>query len=427
MTTPADTSSDVVIVGAGPAGLALSVALSQAGLRCTVLEQAPLESLAHPHEDGRDIALTHRSRRILNQLGIWSLMPEDDTAPLRQAMVRNGASSRLLPFDARADGHEQLGWLVPNHRIREACFAAAQQAPNVTLVGDARVTGLNRTAEHASVSLADDRSWQAPLVVAADSRFSNVRRWAGIPARSLDFGRTAIVCRMEHELEHSGVAYECFRYGNTLAILPMSGRQCSAVLTVRNADAAEWLAMEPAAFADRVASQFDRALGGMTLTGERHAYPLVAVYAQRFADARFALVGDAAVGMHPVTAHGYNFGLYGVATLTEALARARREGQDLGDAKLLEGYSDAHLRATLPIYAGTNFVVQLFTNEQPAARVAREAVLRVAGLLPPVQRAITRQLTGDAMLPGWPQWLPEPPKLPGFLARMPLWHNHKPA
>ena len=39
------------------------------------------------------------------------------------------------------------------------------------------------------------------------------------------------------------------------------------------------------------------------------------------------LLGDAAVSMHPVTAHGYNFGIYGVESLTAAGCLAKRGGR----------------------------------------------------------------------------------------------------
>lgn len=390
----AEAPTDVLIVGAGPAGLALSVALAQEGIHCTVLEQASQAQIAHPAEDGRDIALTHRSRRILERLGIWQHIPAEEVAPLRQAHVRNGQSPLVLPFDARADGHEALGWLVPNHLIRAACHRVASTHRDVRLVHNARVSSLSRDDLGATVRLEDGSPWRAPLVVAADSRFSSVRRMAGIGARMLDFGRTAIVCRMRHEQDHEGIAHECFLNGHTLAMLPMAGRQCSAVWTVDAAGAARLAALDDRAFAAEVGRAFGHRLGAMEVAAARHAYPLVAVYAQRFWAQRFALVGDAAVGMHPVTAHGYNFGLYGVETLTRELVAARRLGRDLGDERALGAYGREHERHTLPIYLGTNAIVKLFTTETLPARLARDAVLRMASHLPPLKKAITRQLTG---------------------------------
>ncbi|HEX5356177.1 MAG TPA: 5-demethoxyubiquinol-8 5-hydroxylase UbiM [Aquabacterium sp.] len=398
MNAPCDT--DVLIVGAGPAGLALACSLADAGIRTIVLEQAPLSTLVDPPEDGRDIALTHRARRVLTSLGLWGRLPADEIAPLRQAHVTSGVSPLVLPFDAQAQGHEALGWLVPNHRIRAACYAGAAARPDhITLRGEAQVTALQHDASQASVSLADGRTLRAQLVVAADSRFSTVRKMAGIGARMLDFGRTAIVCRMQHERDHQGVAHECFLNSHTLAILPMAGRQASAVWTVSTDGAAALMRMSDEAFAQAVAGEFQHKLGTMHTAGQRHAYPLVAVYAERFCADRFALIGDAAVGMHPVTAHGYNFGLYGIEVLTRELLAARQAGRDLGDGRALQAYAREHRRTTRPIYEGTNAIVKLFTTDQAGAHLLRGAILRASKHLPPVKALITRQLTGEGGLP----------------------------
>lgn len=391
---PESRPADVLIVGAGPAGLALSVALAQAGLRSTVLEQADAPVLAAPPEDGRDIALTHRSRHILESLGLWQALPADDIAPLRRAHVSNGASPLVLPFDARSDGHEALGWLVPNHRLREAAYAVASRTPGIELRCGTRVTGLERGATAATLQCEDGSRLQASLVVAADSRFSGLRRLAGIGAGMLDFGRTAIVARVELERDHEGIALECFRYGNTLAVLPMAGRQASAVVTLPSDQARAWLELSAEAFGARIRQQLDDRLGQVRLAGQRHGYPLVGVYAHSFAAPRLALVGDAAVGMHPVTAHGYNFGLYSVEVLARELGRQRERGRDLGALPPLQAYEREHRRTTLPIYLGTNAIVRLFTSEQPPAKLLRTAVVQVARRLPPLQSLITRQLTG---------------------------------
>lgn len=388
---------DVLIVGAGPAGLALATALAQTGQRCRVFEQQPLAAIENPAEDDREIALTHRARRILETLGIWQRLPQAEISPLREARVSSGDSSFVLPFvpppDARGAGHDALGWLVPNFRIREAAHAAAASNDLVSIETGAQVSGLARDGHGATLRFAGRQPMTAPLVVAADSRFSTVRRMAGIGAQMLDFGRIAIVARLAHDADHGGVAHECFRYGNTLATLPLAGRASSAVLTLKADQAPEWLALDDAAFAARIEAQLGGRLGGMRTAGLRHHYPPVAVYAQRFAATRFALIGDAAVGMHPVTAHGYNFGLYGVEVFARELARAKN---DPGSAAALTAYETQHRRTTWPIYQGTNAIVRLFTDDRAPAKLVRGAVLRVASRLPPLRALITRQLTGGA-------------------------------
>ncbi|MFO1220892.1 MAG: 5-demethoxyubiquinol-8 5-hydroxylase UbiM [Burkholderiaceae bacterium] len=401
-----DNTSDVLVVGAGPAGLALGAALGDAGLQCTVLEQQGRAAIDAPAEDGREIALTHRARRIMEQLGLWAAVDAAEIAPLREARVLDGDAPQSLRFAATAtatatsSGDDALGWLVPNHLIRRAALAAALQRPSTQLVCDARVTALERSDTHASLTLADGRRWQAPLVVAADSRFSGTRRLAGIGAAMKDFGRSVVVGRVAHERPNDGIAWECFRYGNTLALLPMNGQQVSAVVTLNSQRAPEWLALADDAFAQRIEAQTAGRLGAMRAVGPRHHYPLVAVYADRFVAPRFALVGDAAVGMHPVTAHGYNFGLYGVEVLARELGSVRSRGGDIGALAPLLAYEREHRRITLPIYHGTNAIVSLFTDERTPAKLARKAVLQVAehapGLSTLIKAAVTRQLTGGA-------------------------------
>ncbi|MBM4221936.1 MAG: 5-demethoxyubiquinol-8 5-hydroxylase UbiM, partial [Gammaproteobacteria bacterium] len=383
---------DATIIGAGPAGLSLAIALAEAGFRVTVIEQLPQAVLADPPPDGREIALTHRAVDILKSLGMWQRFPDADISPIREARVIDGKSPHFLGFDTRGTRQTELGYLVPNHVIRKAAFEEASTKPAIQIISGMAVSGVATTADAAEVRLADGRVLHAPLMVAADSRFSDARRRMGIGADMRDFGRTVIVCRLSHERPHEGIAHECFHYGRTLAVLPLNGLMSSAVITLSADQADAVLRMPEAEFGKLVSEQFESRLGAMQLVGKRHSYPLVAVYAQRFVAHRFALLGDAAVGMHPVTAHGFNCGLYGVESLTRAVHGARAAGRDIGSTTVLARYQSEHRRATRPIYLGTNVLVSLFTDDQMPARFLRTAVLRLANRLPPLKAGITRQL-----------------------------------
>lgn len=406
--------TDVLIIGAGPSGLALARALADAKIRSIVLDAQDAATLAEPLPDGRDIALTHRAQTIMRRLGLWERLPEGELAPLREAVVYNGSDPRPLRFDAKGSGEDELGHLVANHCIRRASWQAVQGCELIDLRAATRVLGVSVEADAASVRCRDadgsELTLRAPLVVAADSRFSEARRHGGIGAQMRDFGRSVIVCRMAHTVSNRAVAQECFHTGHTLAVLPMNGGESSIVVTVSSDLAAAMMRWDDEAFAAWVQQQLGSRLGTMVLRGTRHLYPLVAVYAQRFVAPRFALVGDAAVGMHPVTAHGYNFGLYGVEVLAALLAGARRAGRDLGSLAVLQPYETRHRRETWPIYHGTNAVVGLFTDDSEPARWMREAVIRVADRLPVLKSAITQTLTRRSAFV-WPA-LPKLPTLP---------------
>lgn len=382
MNDAARSTPDVLICGAGPAGLALACALHDRGLAVRVLEQADAAVLAAPADDGREIALTHRSRRVLEGLGLWERLA--DIAPLHRASVRSSGSRTPLPF--ASDGQD-LGWLVANHRIRAAAWAGAQQRGIDIRCGQA-VVGFQREAQQAGVDTRSGERHTAPLVVAADSRFSPLRRLAGIGARHHDFGRSALLVPLAHEREHEGVAQECFLQGHTLALLPKTGRRCSAVWTVANTELPRLAAMDEIELAVAIEAAAEGRLGAMRVDGARHVYPLVAVWAQRFVAPRLALIGDAAVGMHPVTAHGYNLGLYGIEALTKRLD----PGRDPGDMAGLLAYEAEHRGAAGPLYAGTNALVRFFTDDRAPVLALRRAVIDAARYLPPLRAAITRRL-----------------------------------
>ncbi len=384
---------DIVIAGAGPAGLSFARALATSGLQIVLIEKSPSRILKNPPEDGRDIALTHSSEAIMKDLDIWAHIPKTSIGTIRNAEVLNGNSPYSLHFDHRDTGKDYLGRIIPNHLIRKAAFDALKDFDNITIITNTEVTSVDTGSNAASVTLSDGRVMECALVIAADSRFSSIRRKMGIGASMLDFGRVVIVCEMEHELDHKQIAYECFHYDRTLAILPLQDKKSSIVLTLSSDQSEEVLAMDEDAFNADIQHRFNNRLGAMKLITKRYPYPLVAVYAKQFVANRFALIGDAAVGMHPVTAHGYNLGLSGANTLAQEIKHALSNGEDIGSLSVLEPYQSKHRRLSLPLYLGTNALVHLYTKDHAPARFLRQAMLHLGNALPPVKRAIMDQLT----------------------------------
>ena len=383
---------DIIIVGAGPAGLAFARSLRNSNLNILIVEKRDEEAIAHPEYDGRDLALTHLSRKIMLELGVWQLIPEQSISFVREARVLNGESPLSLDFDPPAERELPLGYMISNHHIRQACYDAVKDLAQVDIVYGQSVQGVLTTESRGMITLENGEQHTASLIVASDSRFSETRRQVGISADMHDFAHSAIVCRLEHEKPHGHTAWEIFQYGRTLAILPQHDQQCSAVITVPGNRVEQLLQLGPQDFADEVARSFDHRLGKMKLLSERHHYPLVAVHANQFQARRFCTIGDAAVGMHPVTAHGYNLGLRGQATLAQLILRAAERGSDIASPDILKRYEMIHMRATRPLYHGTNALVRLFTDERAPVRLLRNGVLQASRMLPPVKWLIQAKL-----------------------------------
>jgi ubiquinone biosynthesis UbiH/UbiF/VisC/COQ6 family hydroxylase len=255
------------------------------------------------------------------------------------------------------------------------------------------VDGVSTTNTGAEVSLSNGKTIKSKLVVAADSRFSEIRRKMGIPSVMKDFSKVMITTRMSHEKAHNHVALECFNYGHTLALLPLNGNVSSIVLTVPTDRLDEILSLDEENFNEMASDGFDGKLGQMKQIGDRHSYPLVGVYAQKFRATRFALIGDAAVGMHPVTAHGFNLGLRGQDLLSLSISRALNSGLDIGADAVLKEFERKQINLSRLMYFGTNGIVSLFTNDDAAIKQVRKLVLKFANRFPPVKALITQHLT----------------------------------
>ena len=387
------TAYDIVIIGGGPAGLSFACSMIEADVKVLVVEKSNIDAIANPQADGREIALTHLSLKILKKLGVWDLINQAEVAPLREAKVFDGDSPSLLNFKSDDSSIEALGYLVPNYQVRQALYQRVQQADNITLMTEAMVDNVEYLEDHSAVLFADGTIINAKLVIAADSRFSNIRRKVGIPALMKDFSKVMIVTKMEHENTHNNIALECFDYGQTLALLPMVGNASSIVLTVTTNKAQAMLDMSETDFNAKITKDFRGELGQMTQSGERHSYPLVAVHAQTFIADRFALIGDAAVGMHPVTAHGFNLGLRGQDILATLIKEACTHGQDIGSASLLKLFEKKHINLTRLMFFGTNGIVALFTNDAPVIKQVRRFVLKFAEHFPPIKYLISNHLT----------------------------------
>ncbi len=384
---------DIVVVGAGPAGLSFACSMADNDLKVLVVEKSSFKVISKPSPDGREIALTHNSLKILKKIGVWDFIGDSEVSPLKEAKVFDGESDSLLSFDTNKSSIEALGYLVPNYLIRLALFKKASQIENVTIQYDISVVDVKTNPSNANIVLSNGMVIKSKLIVAADSRFSEIRRKMGIPSMMKDFSKVMIVTRVSHENSHNQTALECFKYGYTLALLPLNGNVSSVVLTVSTDQSEEILNMDNEKFCDFASEGFNNKLGAMKQIGDRHSYPLVGVFSQKLRATRFALIGDAAVGMHPVTAHGFNLGLRSQDILSNSINKALNNGADIGSDNLLREYENKQIYLSKLMYFGTNGIVSLFTNDDAKVKKIRQLVLKFANRFPPVKSLITKHLT----------------------------------
>lgn len=385
---------DAIIIGGGLVGMATAIAFARSGLNVAVIEQTPPPMQLKERFDGRVSAIALGSQRLFANLGIWPHL-KPFAEPIQDIRVIDQNSPLFLHYDHREIGAEPFGWILENRHIRESLFKRAEDfIGNLTIIAPTALQDIESTAHHTKTILADGRILIAPLLIAADGKFSRVREKAGIKTLTLPYNQTAIVCTISHTQPHDGLALERFLPIGPFAVLPMQNNRSSLVWTESPERAKLLLTLPEDAFIQEIERRVGTYLGDISLVGGRFSYPLTLVHAEQYHAERIALVGDAAHSIHPIAGQGVNLGFRDVAVLAEIVTDSARLGMDIGSPSVLEAYSRWRKFDALAMVATTDFLNRLFSNSVFPISFARRAGLELVGKLPPVKKFFMRHAMG---------------------------------
>jgi 2-octaprenyl-6-methoxyphenol hydroxylase len=389
-----DDRYDVIIVGGGPVGLSMALALSrfQRGLKLALVDRRPFTV----PDDKRAFALSAGVRRVLDTLGVWPAIQPEATAIEAMVVTDSGGGDLSRPvflsFAGDVAPGEPYAHMVANRTLTAALLAAVGE--RAELIAPAEVAGFSAGPASAALALRDGRTLRAPLVVAADGAMSGLRGLAGIDVVAHDYRQAGIVTTIAHDLPHEGTAYEHFRPAGPFASLPLGGNRSSLVWTETSAEAARLKELPPEEVAVLIEAAMGSRLGKVRIEEGLQSFPLRLQLARSFVAPRLALIGDAAHVIHPLAGQGLNLGLKDVAALSEAVVEALRLGRDAGAADVLAGYErwrrfDATLMAAV-----TDNLNRLFSNDVPPVRALRDIGLGLVDRLPAVKAALIARAAG---------------------------------
>lgn len=382
---------DIIVGGGGMIGTSLALALKPLGLRVAVVEPVTRGEAQQPSFDDRSTALSRSTQRMFDAMGLWPDVMAAST-PIRHIHVSDAGRFGFSRIDAKEQGVEALGHVVINRVLGEVLHDQLAHAETVTQYCPASIVGVDVDDERASVELDGGETLTADLLVAADGARSRLRELLHIGSDIKHYGQTAIIGNLLSELRPDGVAYERFTAGGPIAFLPMSGGRTAFVWVAKSGVADELMALDDEVFTDRLHDAFGSRLGRFSRIGKRSAYPLTLSKASKLIATRSVLIGNAAHGLHPVAAQGFNLGMRDVAALCDCLSDARDTGESI--AVMLERYADWRRRDQGTLVRITDSIVEIFGSTNPATRLARNVGMLGFDLVPGVRRAFARRMMG---------------------------------
>jgi 2-octaprenyl-6-methoxyphenol hydroxylase len=387
---------DMLVVGGGYVGLSAAVAVKQAAphLNVTVVEAAPEHVW---QKDMRASAIIAAASKMLEVFGIWDeILP--DAQPITKMVVTDSRTSDpirpvFLTFDGGVEEGRPFAHMIQNAVMVRALRGVCQRI-GVDIRHGLSATGLTTEENHISVTLSDGSTLESRLLVACDGVRSKLRDLAGIKTVSWDYGQSGIVVTVEHERPHDGCAEEHFLPSGPFAILPLTNNRSSLVWTEFSHDADRLVTGDDLIFDEELERRFGHKLGALKVIGDRRAFPLGLTLARSFVAPRFALAGDAAHGIHPISGQGLNLGFKDVAALAETIVEADRLGLDIGSINILERYQTWRRFDTFRMGVTTDVLNRLFSNDVTPVRIARDVGLGIVDRLPNLKSFFIGQAAG---------------------------------
>jgi 2-octaprenyl-6-methoxyphenol hydroxylase len=374
---------DIAIIGGGPVGAALALALRASGLKVCVLEARPANTASR---DARALALSYGSRLLLTRLGVWDALR--DVSAIRTIHISQKQSFGRAVLHAEEMNVPELGYVLPYPALQDA-LARALKNTDIASIYSASVTSLTGET-HATIEYQQngaEYTLHARLAVVADGGKLLAQRF---PPKVHDYGQSALITHITCSMPKAETAFERFTPQGPLALLPFK-EGYELVWTAPHQAALEMLAWDDVRFLHELHQHFGDRAGDFLTVGKRTCFPLGLRRApQQTPMPHTVLLGNAAQTMHPVAGQGFNMGLRDAWELSQEILDAAPN--ELGSEKMLAAYC-VHRRTDRE--AGIRFtdgLVRLFSNDLPLVSAARATALTALDCLPFVKKFVAKRM-----------------------------------
>lgn len=400
---------DIVIVGAGVAGLTLAALLSRSAaakrMRISLLDARSPASFSTNEPIGlRVSAMSVGSLALLATLGIDDELLGARVCPYRDMRVWDAGGDPYGPaavhFSAAEFALPQLGVIAEDKLLRH-CLLGVLADTDVQQHYGAGITALEQSGNGQTLTLENGETLNAALIVGADGARSTVRGLAGIEVNGWQYSQAALVTHARCTNEHQYTAWQRFMPAGPLALLPLLDGRVSIVWSTTPELAQRMATGDPGELSSALTKASDEVLGDLGVDSACASFPLQAQHAHHYVRPGIALIGDAAHTVHPLAGQGANLGLADAAVLASVLDEAMLDGYFPGDLPVLRRYERARRGANGTMLRFIDGLSRLFQADSRWAESLRGAGMQLFERSGAMKRRAMRTALGlDTILPG---------------------------
>lgn len=372
---------DVIVTGAGPAGLSAACLLALDGRRVAMVAREQGDT-----SDPRTVALMQPSIRLLMHLGLWPGHLKEATQPLRKLRLVDDTGALFkaptITFDPAELGEEAFGWNFPLGILIPALFARAREL-GVTFTGS-DAASVHTASDSVTVTTSEGQRLTARVALAADGRNSLLREAAGIRTNRWSYDQTALATSFGHSGPHDGISTEHHRKAGPFTTVPMPGNRSALVWMERPARAAELMALSDRDLAAEIQIGTHGELGLVSDIGPRRLFPMQGLVARDFARNRIILIGEAAHVVPPIGAQGLNMSLRDAAQAADLM-----EGEDdPGSSAIMADYDAKRRRDVQPRQQVIDLMNRSLLSGFMALETGRAMGMNLLAQFGPIRRAV---------------------------------------
>ena len=331
---------DVVVVGAGMAGLSCALGLAQKGFKVAVVEAMHITKVFDTSIPPKRVsAINATSKNFLRDVGVWHGIARNRVNDYVAMYVWDQNSNAKLSLKAEEFSLINLGVIVENDIIVAQLYQALSIL-DVSIFEECKIIELIQEKYQNSIKLTDGSVIESLLIIGADGVNSFVRQQYGFNCKFNPYKHHAIITNAKTEKPHQDIAYQRFLKNGVLALLPLSSPYlCSVVYSVASVDFPRFDAMNDKSFSDHLSVVSEGKLGALELQSRRMSFELIERHVDQYYKPGVVLISDAAHTIHPLAGQGINLGFADVNALIKVLVTAKTSRRNIADISTLAKYA----------------------------------------------------------------------------------------